>query len=187
MTIIIGLISGIITICEGAIGCIKFLLGISIDLHLKAKLYKTIYKADAYRLVSSLVGATSNQSSPPAMPVAINRKEICDLMNSMLWLILNNEVGNGVAVNVYKHITENEYDYEYYKKNWHDPLLASYENDISLIQVYSYDEIRDYSIRRADGYVKRLYQWMLYQHRRTDYKHYFSMLIIVFALFIVAI
>lgn len=179
MLIIIGVISGLITILDWIRRLINYALNPSADLAVTAKLYKRIYKAKVYKLVSNLfVGCTSNQSSPAGFPVALNRKEICDFMNSMLWLVVNKDI-NGIAKEVYNHITHNEWDLEYYTDHWHNPLLESFENDHNLIQIYTYSEVRSYKAPWIDSYLYRIYQWMRYQHSHTDYKYYIGMLIIV--------
>jgi len=120
------------------------------------------YLFEAYKIVENF-GLTSNQNSPPGFPVAINSKETWKLVNSMAWLLFNNEVGNPPAQQVYNNLKNNpRYTKQDYINDWHEPLLQSFEYDFDTIKVWEYKEIENYHTPGSTK-KKKIYYWFVKQ------------------------
>lgn len=130
------------------------------------------YLIPSYKLVEELCMTTSNQNSPPGFPVAINSKETWKLVNSMAWLLFNNEVGNSPAQQVYNNLKNNSrYTKQDYINDWHDPLLQSYENDFDLIKIWEYRVIENYYIPILTK-PKKLYNWCIRKIKECKYTNW---------------
>lgn len=141
---------------------------------------------EAYKLICKLiVGPTSNQNSSPGMPLAINRKEIWELVNSMAWLIVNAEI-NYKAHNIYDKIqNDKNYTDQDYKNDWHNELLKSYENDFELIKIWEYSEIQNYSIPILTK-KRRVYNWIIQKFlncKNTNWHWCFVMILLGYLIY----